>query len=86
MHEMLRETPIYQEILREGRREGLEVLRQAVLDVIAQRFPELERLAKKQVVIVVDPELLRQVIVKVSVVHTAEEAKQQLLALNEVDE
>ena len=86
MHEMLRETPIYQEILREGRQEGLEVLRQAVLDVIAQRFPELERLAKKQVVIVVDPELLRQVIVKVSVVYTAEEAKQQLLALNEVDE
>jgi predicted transposase YdaD len=86
MHEMLRETPIYQEILREGRQEGLEALRRAVLDIIAQRFPELERLAKKQVVIVVDSELLRQVIVKVSVAHTAEEAKQQLLALNQVDE
>ena len=43
MHEMLRETPVYQEILREGRQEGLEALRQALLDVIAQRFPGPER-------------------------------------------
>ncbi len=86
MQDMLRKTPIYQEILREGREEGLEALRQAVLDVIAQRFPKLAHLAKKQVVIVANPELLRQVLVKVSVAHTAEEAKQQLLALNEVDE
>ena len=86
MHDMLRETPIYQEILKEGRKEGLEALRRAIVDVITQRFPKLARLAKKQVVIVEDPELLRQVLVKVSVAHTAEEAKQQLLALNEVDE
>ena len=86
MHDILRETPIYQEILKEGREEGLEALRRAIVDVITQRFPKLARLAKKQVVIVEDPELLRQVLVKVSVVQSAEEAKQQLLALNEVDE
>jgi predicted transposase YdaD len=86
MHDILRETPIYQEILKEGREEGLEALRQAILDVVTQRFPKLTRLAKKQVVVVEDPELLRHVLVKVSVAHTAEEAKQQLLALNEVDE
>ena len=86
MHDMLRETPIYQEILKEGREEGLEALRRAIVDVIAQRFPKLARLAKKQVVIVEDPELLRQVLVKVSVSQTAAGAKQQLLALNEVDE
>jgi len=89
MHDMLRETPIYQEILKEGRKEGLEegleALRQAVVDVIAQRFPKLTRLAKKQVVIVEDPELLRQVLVKVSVVQSAEEAKQELHALDEAD-
>lgn len=82
MQDMLRETPIYQEILREG----LEALRQAVLDVIAQRFPQLAHLAKKQVVIVADLELLRQVIVKVSVMQSAEEGKQELHALGETDE
>src|SRR5258708_22394008 len=85
MHDILRETPIYQEILKEGREEGLEALRRAILDVFTQRFPKLTRMAKKQVVVVEDPELLRHVLVKVSVAHTAEEAKQQLLALNEVD-
>ena len=67
MHDMLRETPIYQEILKEGREEGLE--------------QGLEQgLQRGQL------EVLRHVLVKVSVAHTAEEAKQQLLALNEVDE
>jgi len=54
MHDMLRETPIYQEILKEGREEGLEkgleqglqrgqleALRQAVIDVVVERFPKL---------------------------------------------
>lgn len=86
MYNMLRETPIYQEILKESREAGLEALRRAIVDVITQRFPQLARLPKKQVVIVEDRELLCQVLVKVSVVHTAEEAKQQLLALNEGDE
>jgi hypothetical protein len=86
MHDILRETPIYQEILKEGREEGLEALRQAVVDIIAQRFPKLARLAKKQVAVVEDPELLRYVLVKVSVVQTAEEAKQHLHALDEADE
>ena len=40
MHDILRETPIYQEILKEGREEGLEALRQAVVDIVAQRFPQ----------------------------------------------
>ena len=99
MHDILRETPIYQEILKEGREEGLEqgleqglqrgqleALRQAVIDVVVERFPKLVRLAKKQVAVVEDSELLRHVLVKVSVVQTAEEAKQHLLALEEADE
>jgi predicted transposase YdaD len=86
MHDILRETPIYQEILKEGREEGLEALRQAVVDIIAQRFPKLAHLAKKQVAVVEDPELLRHVLVKVSVVQTAEEAKQHLLTFDEADE
>src|SRR5215470_15208977 len=87
MHDILRETPIYQEILKEGRERGqLEALRQAIVDIVVERFPKLVRLAKKQVAAIEDPELLRHVLVKVSVAQTAEEAKQQLLALNEADE
>src|SRR5215469_16933187 len=91
MHDILRETPIYQEILKEGREEGLErgrieALRQAIVDIVVERFSKLVRLAKKQVAAIEDPEVLRHVLVKVSVVQTAEEAKQQLLALNEADE
>ncbi len=86
MHDILRETPIYQEILKEGREEGLEALGQAILDVVTQRFPKLTCLAKKQVVVVEDPELLRHVLVKVSVAQTTEEAKQQLHVLDEADE
>ena len=79
MHDILRETPIYQEILKEGREEGLEqglqrgqleALCQAVIDVVVERFPKLIRLAKKQVAVVEDPELLRHVLVKVSVAQT----------------
>src|SRR5258708_4888165 len=85
MHDILRETPIYQEILKEGREEGLEALRQAILDVVTQRFPKLTRLAKKQVVVVEDPGLLRHVLVKVGVTKTSAEAKWQLLAQSEGD-
>lgn len=85
MHDILRDTPIYQEILKEGREEGLEALRQAVTDIIAERFPKLARLAKKQVAVVEDPELLRHALVKVSLAQTPEEAKQHLLALDEME-
>ena len=46
MHDILRETPIYQEILKEGREEGLEqglqrgqleALRQAIVEVVVER-------------------------------------------------
>jgi predicted transposase YdaD len=99
MHDILRETPIYQEILKEGREEGLEqgleqglqrgqleALRQAVIDVVVERFPKLVRLAKKQVAVVEDPELLRHVLVKVSVAQSLEEARLHLLAVDEAEE
>jgi predicted transposase YdaD len=99
MHDILRETPIYQEILKEGREEGLEqgleqglqrgqleALRQAVIDVVVERFPRLVRLTKKQVAVVEDPEVLRHVLVKMSVAQSLEEARQHLLAVDEADE
>jgi len=56
------------------------------VDIVVERFPKLVRLAKKQVAAIEDPELLRHVLVKVSVAQTAEEARQQLLTHNEADE
>lgn len=95
MHDILRETPIYQEILKEGREEGLEqgrqrgqleALRQAVVEVVVERFPRLVRLTKKHVALIEDPELLRHVLVKVSVAQSAEEAREHLLAVDEAKE
>ena len=91
MHEMqdiLRETPYYQEILKEGHLEGIKEgelagLRQGLVEVIVERFPKLTRLARKQVAVVDDPALLRHLLVKVSTVQSAEEAKQHLLAVDE---
>jgi predicted transposase/invertase (TIGR01784 family) len=87
MHDIIRETPIYQEILNEGREEGreegLEALRQTVVDVVQKRFPKIVRLAKKLVTLVEDTTTLRHLIVDVSVAKNAEEAKQHLLAVVE---
>lgn len=95
MHDILRVPPIYQEILKEGREEGLEqglqrgqleALRQAVIEVVVERFPRLVRLTKKQVALIEDPEVLRHVLVKVSVAQSAEEAKGHPLAIDEAKE
>ena len=96
MHDILRESPIYQEILREGREEGreqgreeglqkgqLEALSQAVVDIVQERFPKLVRLTKKQVAVVKDVALLRQLIVKVSMAQDMEEAQLHLLAVDD---
>jgi len=104
MHDILRESPIYQEILREGREEGrergreegreqgreeglqkgqLEALSQAVVDIVQERFPKLVRLTKKQVAVVKDAALLRQLIVKVSMAQDMEEAQLHLLAVDD---
>jgi predicted transposase YdaD len=95
MHDILRETPIYQEILKEGREEGLEqglqrgqleALRQAVVEIVVERFPRLVRLTKKQVALIEDPEVLRHVLVKVSIAQSAQEAREHLLAVDEAKE
>jgi predicted transposase YdaD len=100
MDDVLRETPVYQEMtrwareegLREGLREGLqegrqegrqEGLRQALLAILTERFPKLLRLAKKQMAVIEEPEILQLLIVKMSIAQSAEEAKQYLLEADE---
>jgi predicted transposase YdaD len=68
--------------MREGLKEGeLQTRRRTILDIVQERFPELVAMAREQVEASSDADLLRQVIVKVSVAQTADEAEQHLLAL-----
>jgi predicted transposase YdaD len=104
MDDVLRETPVYQEMTRwareeglregilEGRREGRweglqegrrEGLQQALLVILTERFPKLIRLAKKQMAVIEEPEILQLLIVKMSVAQSPEEAKQYLLEIDE---
>jgi flagellar biosynthesis/type III secretory pathway protein FliH len=96
MHDILRETPIYQEILKEGREEGreeglekgiqkgqIEALRRAVVQIVLQRFPKLVRLAREKVAFAEDSDILLDLIGKLSVAADAENAKQCLLAIDE---
>ena len=92
MDDVLRETPVYQEMtrwareegLREGLREGLqEGLQQALLAILTERFPKLLRLAKKQMAVIEEPEILQLLIVKMSIAQSAEEAKRYLLEIDE---
>ena len=87
LNDFLRETPVYQEVLAEGMEKGLEkgmekgleTQRQTLLDIVQERFPAIARLAKQQVDTIEDPEMLRRLIVKISIVKTSKEAEQYLL-------
>ena len=92
MDDVLRETPVYQEMTRwareEGRQEGLqegrhEGLQQALLAIVSEHFPKLVRLAKKQMTLIEEPEVLQHLIVKMSVAQSAEEAQEYLLEVDE---
>jgi hypothetical protein len=60
----------------------LEALRQAIVDVVEERFPEIIALTKKQVNAIEDPALLRRLNVKMSIAQTTHEAEQSLAALD----
>jgi predicted transposase YdaD len=88
LEDILRDTPVYQEVLAEGEEKGLEkgikegelrAQRQTLLDIVQERFPAIARLAKQQADAIEDPEVLRRLIVKISIVKTSMEAEQYLL-------
>jgi len=83
MHEIIRDTPIYQEILREGREEGLEqgieqgslnASRRILLLVIQIRFPVLASLAQELANLVKDENILDGIIGKISAAQSEDEA------------
>ena len=67
--------------LERGREEGREALRQALLAIVQARFPSprMIRQAKGQAAIIDDPAVLQDLIVKVSLAESAEEAERYLL-------
>ena len=82
--DILRETPVYQEVLEEGLEKGLKegelrAQRRTLIDIVQERFPDVIHLAKKQADAIEDPEVLRRLTVKMSVVQTSKEAEQYLL-------
>ena len=81
-----------QEALEEGHKKGLkeglqlgkvEALHLTVLDVVRKRFPTLTRFAKEQIAAIDDSEVLRHLIVKISIAKTMQEARQALLTVDE---
>ncbi len=101
-NDILRDTPIYQEVLEEGMEMGIEKgiekghqealqqelrrQREALLDIVLERFPKIARLTSKLIETIEDPAILLRLIVKMSTVQTAEEAKQLLFDVTEDEE
>ena len=97
LNDTLRNTKYYQNILKEGREEGLEEgiekgrreerqrelqrQREALVDIVLDRFPQMVRLFKKQVDTIEDPSLLLRLIVKISTAQSSDEAEQHLLTI-----
>ena len=72
--------------LQQAQREVLQEFRQTLLKIVRVRFPKAVRLAKKQIADIEDSAILRDLIVKLSVAQTAEEAVIHLLEVDEDDE
>ncbi len=88
MDDVLRNTPVYQEMTRWALEEGLEegrheALQQALLAIVTERFPKLVRLTKKVLALIEKPEMLQLLIVKMSIAQSVEEARQYLLETDE---
>ena len=72
--------------LEQGLEQGLQKgevrgLREAIVDVVQERFPEITVLARKQVDTLEDPALLRRLIVKISTAQTVKQAEQALATI-----
>ncbi len=87
LEDILQESPFYQRILHQGEEkgkvQGLEKMRQIVLGIVQARFPRLVRLAKKQVAVVDDLDILSKLIVNLSLAKDGAEAKEKLLKVVE---
>ena len=67
----------------QAHKEILQELRQTLVKIVRLRFPHVARLAKKQTAGIEDSVMLRDVIVKMSIAQTSEEAVVYLLEIDE---
>jgi predicted transposase YdaD len=99
LYDILEDSPAFkalknkgrQEGLQEGRQEGrqegqLEALQQALTGIVQARFPQMGRLTKRLAGTIDNTEMLQDLIVKMSMAQTIEEARQQLLDVVENEE
>jgi hypothetical protein len=69
--------------LHQAHKEILQELRQTLVKIVRLRFPNVVRLAKRQTAGIEDSAMLRDLIVKMSIALTAEEAVMYLLEVDE---
>jgi predicted transposase YdaD len=82
--DILRESPIYQEIVEQGLEKGrIQEQREMLIRLVQMRFPELLALAKQRADGITNPEVLPPVNFKLLETQTIEEAKQLLLSVNQ---
>ena len=88
MYDIVQQTPLYQswtrKALEEGEQRGLEKgklegMRQTLMSIVLVRFPRLVSLAKKQLAQINDPEVLDDLVVKISAASKTHEARRYLL-------
>ncbi len=80
MHDILRESPIYQLILQEDLQEGcqegfqagLQALRQAIADIVQLRFPDLVGFTEQTMAKISDLDRLRRLNVEMVTAQSAE--------------
>jgi hypothetical protein len=68
------------------RQRALQLQRELLFNVVKAHFPKLARLARKQGSVLDEAKVLNDLIVKVSIARTMEEARQHLLAVDEGEE
>ena len=69
--------------IHQAHKEILQELRQTLVKIVRLRFPNVVRLAKKQTFSIDDSAILRDLIVKMSIAGTSEEAVVYLLEADE---
>lgn len=73
MHNELRETWVYQEILREGRQEGLDQERLNLTTFVQEYYPEITNLARNKANSISDLKTLQSIFAQVLRAHTRAE-------------
>jgi predicted transposase YdaD len=90
MFQLLRQEPLYSEILQEGlqegrqegRQQGVLAMQQTAVALVQMAFPDLEDLARARITAIGDLERLQQLIVDLSRSRSREEMERILLSLD----